>query len=234
MTVSYRGNGIYFGLAADVKPTSGVATNAIFITTDKPAIHYYNGSSWSTDVPSLSTAQTFTAVQTINAGTGYAMIIRRATSTPGLDVGISFNELDSGGGNTQYAAFLGGISSNTDGAEKGTIKFQCMSSGVLTTVVYIDGDGILKLGLNGRLLFSESGLTANRVFTYPDATAKLVGETTTQTMTNKTIGNTGLTITAVAAASIATPAAGFVNLFFDSDTSKLSIKDSAGTTTALH
>lgn len=46
MTVIYRGSGIYTGLDADTKPTSGVPTNSLFIKTDTGEISKYNGSSW--------------------------------------------------------------------------------------------------------------------------------------------------------------------------------------------
>lgn len=46
MTVSYIGNSIYLGLDADTKPTTGVATNSLFIETDTGEISKYNGSSW--------------------------------------------------------------------------------------------------------------------------------------------------------------------------------------------
>ena len=196
MAVTYIGNGIYLGLAGDTKPTTGVATNAIFVTTNKPAIHYYNGSAWQTDVPSLTTAQTFTAVQTIDIGGVYPVILQRVGATPGQDVGISFNEPNSAATLTQFAAFRGGIAAGgaTAGSENGTIKFLVMVAGSLTPCLWIDGaDGQIRLGpgaSGGFLRLSASGLSSARLFTYPDADAKLVGETTTQTITNKTLGTT--------------------------------------------
>lgn len=46
MTVTYIGNATYRGLAADTKPTSGVATNALFVETDTRTRYLYNGTSW--------------------------------------------------------------------------------------------------------------------------------------------------------------------------------------------
>ena len=46
MAINYRGSGIYTGLSSDTKPTSGVATNALFIETNTGRISKYNGTSW--------------------------------------------------------------------------------------------------------------------------------------------------------------------------------------------
>ena len=51
MTVTYIGSGIYVGVNSDTKPTTGVATNALFIETDTGEINKYNGSSWDLLVP---------------------------------------------------------------------------------------------------------------------------------------------------------------------------------------
>lgn len=46
MAVTYLGDGVYVGLDADTKPTTGVVTNALFFETDTGEISKYNGSSW--------------------------------------------------------------------------------------------------------------------------------------------------------------------------------------------
>src|SRR6185295_9730965 len=46
MTVVHHGNSVYTGVAADTKPTTGVATNARFFETDTRRNYSYNGSSW--------------------------------------------------------------------------------------------------------------------------------------------------------------------------------------------
>lgn len=197
MTVVYAGNGIYLGLVADTKPTTGVATNAVFITTDKPTIHYYNGSSWVTDAASTTSTNTFSAVQTftavpiINGGTGYTLTLERTTSTAGIDVGIGFNEQNASSAPIRYAAFLGGIATggNTAGAEIGSIKFQTMVAGTLTTIFLVDGTGNIRLGVNQRLRFSETGLTTSRTYSWPDATTTVVGTDTAQTVSGKTISD---------------------------------------------
>jgi hypothetical protein len=126
------------------------------------------------------------------------------------------------------------LTSSTNGSENGQLEFQTIAAGTLATRLTLNHNGFVIIGSNQRLAFNDSGLSAQRIMTFPNADTTLVGTDVTQTLSNKTIGAGGLTITAATAGSIATPTAGFVNLFFDSGTSKLSIKDSAGTTTPLH
>ena len=223
MAVTYVGNGIYLGLNADTKPTTGVATNAIFVTTNKPTIHYYNGSAWITDAASITTAQTFTAVQTFNAGVSDPLVLQRDTATPGSDVGMAFHEQNSIAEVIPYAGFRAGIASGgaTDGSENGTIKFSVMVAGVLTPCLWIDGtDGQVRLGPNRFLRLSESGLSTNRTFTYPD----LAGVVNTRER---------LVVQNVAGTAAFTPPEGYTTIFFNTDTSVLAIKNSSGTVSSV-
>lgn len=178
MTVKYIGDGIYLGLAADTKPTSGVVTNAIYVTTDKPALHYYNGSSWVTDIPALSSSNKFTATQAISVNTGYVLALTREVSTVGFDVGMEFKQLNSSSAEVRVAAFLGGFVSggNTAGAIKGQIKFQTVDNSSTSTVLTADNVGDVTIGKNQRLKFSESTQTSAHTITFPDATTLLLGE----------------------------------------------------------
>lgn len=91
-------------------------------------------------------------------------------------------------------------------------------------------------GVTAAYMFRTSAIAANRDITLPLLTGNdtLAFEAHAQTLTNKTIGTTGLTFAQVAAASVATPSSGNITLFLNSGDSKLSVKDSSGTVTALY
>lgn len=46
MTVTYKGNGIYHGLAADTKPSSGIVATALFLETDTKIWFWWTGTGW--------------------------------------------------------------------------------------------------------------------------------------------------------------------------------------------
>src|SRR5438105_10385824 len=59
----------------------------------------------------------------------------------------------------------------------------------------------LQIGTSNPVIFSNSGLTASRTFTFPDLTDTLVSLTATQSLTNKTLTDASNTINATTAAS---------------------------------
>ena len=76
MTISYHGNGVYTGLAADNKATiTNPITNALFIETDSGKISRYNGSAWVVGTVAVynDQANTFTTTQTFNATTAHKL-----------------------------------------------------------------------------------------------------------------------------------------------------------------
>ncbi len=134
----------------------------------------------SANVSLLDAANIFTAVQTINLNTGYLLRLFKDTGTNNQDGGLSFdfkNNATPTPEQIQYAAIVGGIVSNTDNAESGRIRFQVRNSGSLGTKMEIDNAGILKIGANLRLQFSESGQTTAHTITFPDADTLCVGDT---------------------------------------------------------
>jgi hypothetical protein len=180
-----------------------------------------------------NTVNTFTENQTISKDTFNLLTLKRPVNSAN-EWSINFDANNSSSANKTYAVMKAGLSDATAGSEDGYITFQTITGGALSSKMFISNTGTVSFGTNQRLILTDSGLTGGRTMTFPNADTTLVGTDVTQTLSNKTIGAGGLTITAATAGSIATPTAGFVNLFFDSGTSKLSIKDSAGTTTPLH
>ena len=113
-------------------------------------------------------ANVFTTTQKISANSGYLLSLYRTTNVGGLDVGFEFNEQNSAGAETNYAAIVGGIVDNTAGAQSGQIKFQTRSLGSLATVFSVNHVGNAFFGRNQRLVLSEGSLTTLRIFTFPD------------------------------------------------------------------
>lgn len=91
-------------------------------------------------------------------------------------------------------------------------------------------------GVTAAYMFRTSAIGANRDMTLPalGGNDTFVFQDHAQTITNKTVGTTGLTFAQVASASVATPSSGNITLFLNSGDSKLSVKDSSGTVTALY
>lgn len=126
----------------------------------------------SANVPLLDAANEFTDVQTVTSA-GYAIKVRRDTHTAGLDIGIEFDEKNDADEWFRYAAFLGGIITDDDGAEDGQIKFQTALDGALGTVLTANHVGNLIIGRNQRLCLSQGSLTAQRIFTFPDESGQV-------------------------------------------------------------
>lgn len=118
-------------------------------------------------------ANIFTANQKIQNANSNQLTLYR---TSGSDVGIYFNEVNSTPTEINYAAVLGSIVSSTAGSETGMIKFQTRASGAIATRMVINHIGNLIVGTNQRLVLSESGLTAQQVMLFPNATSLLFGD----------------------------------------------------------
>jgi hypothetical protein len=189
----------------------------------------------SANVPLLNTANVFTAAQKVSLNSETVLTAHRTSNTINTDsVAIDLSMNNSSSAETVISSIKTLMNSNTAGSETGQLEFYVKSSGVMARRFLVNSAGTAFIGTNARLRLTETGLTGNCIMTFPNSDQTLVGRTDAATLTNKTIGTTGLIIASVAAASIATPSAGFVNLFFNTTDSKLSIKDSAGTTTPLH
>ncbi len=182
-------------------------------------------SALSANIPLKNTANTFTAANTLSTSANYPLITHRTTNTAADEVGgISFSGNNASGTATQYGGITTSIVANTAGTESGQLKFQTRFGGVFGNAMVLTHAGIAFIGRNLRLGLSETGLTAQRTFTFPDASTKLVGVDS----------ETSLTFNQIAAASVSTPASGKITLFMNSSDGKLSVKDSAGSVTALY
>jgi hypothetical protein len=98
---------------------------------------------------------------------------RAGTTSVGTGSGIQMALDDSAGNRTSYGEILARIVDATDTSEDGQLSFYTMSAAALAERMVLTDTGILQIGNNLRLRLSESGLTAARVITFPDATALL-------------------------------------------------------------
>ena len=151
----------------------------------------------------LANANTFTNVQKINVDNGTQMTFYRPVNTGGFGAGFSYDFNNSSGTEVNYGQQYVSLESNTAGAHRGDFNVQLAVAASLGIRfrVYTAGNGGLIFGNNGRIQVDESGLTAARVYTLPDATLQLDGISNTATLTNKTVNTTDNTITATSQAT---------------------------------
>jgi len=130
---------------------------------------------------SLGLAQTFTAKQTVSiSGATSQMSIYRPENTAALTWNLDFDAQDSANNQTTYASVRGEIADNTDTSEDGNLKFRVMIAGTMTDVASVHSTGDFKCGgANRRVVFQETGLTAGRNYTFPDANSLLIGNDAT-------------------------------------------------------
>lgn len=236
---------VELGVADDVLSLTELSDVTITSPADKH-IPIYNGTQFvnrvlaAADMPATvaltDAANTFTAVQKINVDNGQQVTFYRPVNTAGFGAGFYYNFNDSTPAEQTYGFQYIGIEDNTASSHRGDFYIQLAVAASLGIRfrVFTSGNGGFIAGNNQRILISETGLTAQRTITFPDADATMVGTTTTQTITNKTVGTTGLTFAQVAAGSVATPSAGTMTLFLNSADGKLSVKDSSDVVTALY
>lgn len=135
------------------------------------------------DIPIITANDTFALLGVSNIFTNYMTIrkdaveplhIYRPSNTGGNKHGIYFDAWDSAGAAKAYTALLSTISVNTAGAENGLLEFQTRSSGILATRMALNNSGALYIGSNLRLVLTQTGLTAERIFTFPDTAGQVV------------------------------------------------------------
>lgn len=122
----------------------------------------------SSNVPLKNASNTFTETQLIFKDTQNLLKLYRDTFTVGNRTALTLDAKNDAGTQTTYAAIQANIATNTAGAENGQLNFQVISAGSLVTKGQVHNNGNFSIGTNLRLILSESGLSAGRIFTYPD------------------------------------------------------------------
>ncbi len=123
-------------------------------------------------------ANIFTEVQKVKKQTGslytlYSIGVDANNSTAGID--ISFDNL--GHQEKVYTQYLGAIEDSTTTTEKGQAIIRVLHTGAMRNALQIFNDGRIKWGTPTapQAIFSPSGLSTVRTFTFPDADSLLVG-----------------------------------------------------------
>ena len=128
-------------------------------------------------------ANVFTVLQTISFNAQNIFVLYRTSNTVNNLVGIEFDLQDSGAAVQSYAEIQAEIVTNTAGAEDGRLIFRTVQAGTVQVCGEFAQSGDFKIGNNRRLRLSQSGLTAERTFTFPDSAALVAGSNIAQTFT---------------------------------------------------
>ena len=132
----------------------------------------------------------FSAVQTISLDTEQVLSLRRPVAIEGTAgrVGLKFVLNDDAD-----AAFTSGLLlceavDNAAGVTYTKVEVWNRIAGTLRQITDFDENGYLRCGgLTRRVGFSESGLTAQRLFTFPNSDQRLIGQTESITLSGKTL-----------------------------------------------
>ena len=140
------------------------------------------------DITSLVAVQAtdnlFSVGQTITDAGTIILNLRRDINTGGSGIEQAFRAKDSAANYTTYAGLRAQIVTNTDPIEDGKLFVQTRAAGTNRTVAEFQTDGKFACGgPNTRVLIDETGLTAQRTFTWPDSTALVAGSNIAQTFT---------------------------------------------------
>jgi hypothetical protein len=125
----------------------------------------------------LGVAQTFTDDQTIS-DTAFSDVfnIRNNANSVNDNVSLNLQLRDSANNAVNYGRINAQISDPTNGSEDGRLRFYVRQADVLNEIMRLEDNGKLHCGgPNRRIAFDETGLTAIRTFTYPDADTKVAG-----------------------------------------------------------
>ena len=127
----------------------------------------------------------FTEPQDIIKNQEPLLNLYRSSSTANDLVGINFDLQDSGAARQTYAQIRGEIVTNTAGAEQGRLLFYTIDAGTVGIVAECSQSGDFKIGKNRRLRLTQTNLTAERTFDFPDASGTVVTIAANQTLLNK-------------------------------------------------
>lgn len=125
----------------------------------------------------LANANVFTAVQKINVDNSQQMTFYRPVNTGGFGAGFYYNFNNSTPAEVTYGNEYVSIESNTAGSHRGDFNVQLAVAASLGMRfrVFTSGDGGIIFGNNQRILISETGLTSQKTYTFPDITTLLAG-----------------------------------------------------------
>jgi hypothetical protein len=151
----------------------------------------------------LANANVFTAVQKINVDNGTQMTFYRPVNTLNFGAGFSYDFNNAAGTEVNYGQQYVAIEANTTSAHRGDFYVQLAVAASLGIRfrIYTSGNGGIIFGNNQRIQIDETGLTAARIYTLPDAAGEINVSSAAQTQTNKTIVAASNTITDTSAAT---------------------------------
>ena len=138
-----------------LKVGNGTNSNVITITSSAQSANYnlnIPALAASTDLlltasnVSLSSANTWTAIQTVQSDNQRLIKLYRPINTANTTTGFEFQFNNSTPAQTTYGYILGKLITNTAGAEDSSTEISNMKAGTITKVFSIDKNGLLTLG----------------------------------------------------------------------------------------
>lgn len=147
-------------------------------------------SALSSNVALENITNTFTSKQIIEVSAASETLdLYRASSTVGTTADISFYHQNASSTKRRLGAITSYLATNTANVEDTYMHLWVQHDGAFLNVASFYDTGLMRLRgpSSAEVQFDTTGVTALRTFTFPDATAKFVGEGTTQTLTNKTL-----------------------------------------------
>lgn len=104
MTITYLGDGLYKGLSSDTKPTTTVATTAMFIETDTRKTFHYNGTVWLSDPLVAASCIVNKVGTTYYARTTDGVLLASSSTDVAVPLNAALTSLTSAGGNVFLSA----------------------------------------------------------------------------------------------------------------------------------
>ena len=94
----------------------------------------------------LSTANTFTQIQTISSDNQRVIKLYRPASTANNIVGVEFDHMNASSVQTEFGREVAKLITNTAGAEVGALQRYVMKAGTVTLCETLDSSGLLTIG----------------------------------------------------------------------------------------
>jgi hypothetical protein len=132
----------------------------------------------------LGVAQTFTQPQKFSGAPG--VTVYKPLSTVNSLAELIMEHNDTNGAPKQMFSLGSRLTANTLGAESTRLELWIFNAGSWIESIFGDSNGIV---IRNNLRLNQTGLTAVRTFTFPDATGVVLTDSATQTISNKEVGN---------------------------------------------